>query len=205
MEVFFLGIGTGILISMMLGTVFFALIQNSIDNGYKSGLVIALGVVCSDLFFISMAVLGTSFLPDIPKMPFYSSLLGGLLLLIFGLVSIFRTNPKLVYPKTKLGHLGYYFTTGFLLNVLNPVNFLIWVALVAKLRSEYSYSEGQIYFYLASSLLGIFIAEGLISFLAQKLQRLFTPKLLHRINQLTGVIFVVFSFRLFYGAFFLYF
>ena len=36
----------------MLGTVFFCLIQNSIDNGFKSGYFIATGVIVSDLLLI---------------------------------------------------------------------------------------------------------------------------------------------------------
>ncbi|GAB4488011.1 MAG: LysE family transporter [Raineya sp.] len=196
-----LGFGTGIALSLMLGTVFFALIQNSVDFGYKSGIFIALGVVASDVFFISIALLGTSYLPEIPKMPFYSSLVGASLLIILGLVGFFKKNPKLVYPKTKFGNLMYYFGTGFLLNVLNPVNFFFWAAIVTYLRTEkFFLIHEQIVFFIAC-LAAIFSAEVGIAYFASRLRRFFTSLFLRRVNQVSGLIFLGFGIKLLYDAF----
>ena len=59
------GLIAGILLCLTFGTVFFALIQTSIERGYRSGVQIALGVVASDAFFIFTAIFGTAFLPQI--------------------------------------------------------------------------------------------------------------------------------------------
>jgi len=199
-DAIFSGLGTGIVLSLMLGTVFFALIQNSVDFGYKSGIFIALGVIISDVFFISVAILGTSFLPDMPRMPFYSSFLGGILLIMLGLVSIFKKNPKLVYPKTKFGNLMYYFSTGFLLNALNPINFFFWVAVVAYLQTEKFFPLLEQVVFFASCLSAIFATEVSISYFASRLRKLFTPLVLRRINQISGLIFVSFGIKLLYDA-----
>ncbi len=200
----FYGLGTGIVLSLMLGTVFFALIQNSVDNGYKSGFYIATGVVASDLLFITAAVLGTSALPEIPGLPFYTSLLGGILLIVMGFFSVFRQNPRIVYPQTRFGNITYYFTTGFLLNVLNPVNFFFWVAIATQIRSEELFTMPQQVLFFAGCLTAIFLSEIGISFSAFKLKRWFTPGVLLTINRITGVIFTGFGLRLLYGAFFIY-
>ena len=199
-DAIFSGFGTGIILSLMLGTVFFALVQNSVDFGYKSGIFIALGVIISDIFFISAAILGTSFLPDMPRIPFYSSFLGGTLLIILGLVSIFKRNPKLVYPKTKFGNLMYYFSTGFLLNALNPINFFFWVAIVAYLRTEKLFALPKQIVFFASCLSAVFATEITISYFASRLRKLFTPLVLRRINQVSGLIFVGFGIKLLYDA-----
>lgn len=196
----FSGFGTGIVLSLMLGTVFFALIQNSVDFGYKSGILIALGVIISDVFFISAAALGTSLLPDMPQLPFYSSLLGGLLLITLGLVSIFKKNPKIVYPKTKFGNLMYYFSTGFLLNALNPVNFFFWVAIVTYLRTEKFFATTEQIVFFASCLLAVFATEVGIAYFASRLRKFFTSLVLRRINQVSGIIFVSFGIKLLYDA-----
>ena len=47
------GLATGFVLSMMLGTVFFALIRNSISFGYTTGVWIALGVILCDSMLIS--------------------------------------------------------------------------------------------------------------------------------------------------------
>lgn len=196
------GLGTGFVFSLMLGTVFFALIQNSIDHGYKSGIVIALGVVISDMLFVSAAVFGTSFLPVIPHFAMISSLVGGVLLLSMGLVSILKDKPNLKYPTTKLGNFSYYLVTGFLLNILNPLNFLIWVAVATRIKTEYLFDLNHQIIFFISCLAAIFSTEVGISYTASKLKKLFTVKVLKVINQVTGFIFVIFSFKLFYEAFY---
>jgi L-lysine exporter family protein LysE/ArgO len=180
------------------------LIQNSVDNGYKSGLYIASGVIISDCLFITAAVLGTSILPDIPRLPFYSSLLGGILLIAMGIISIVQKNPKLMYPQTRLGNITYYFTTGFLLNILNPVNFFFWVAIATQIKSEKMFSMPQQVLFFAGCLTSIFLSETGISFSAFKLKNWFTPRVLRAINLVTGIIFIGFGLRLLYGAFYTY-
>ena len=54
-EAFGLGFSYGIGLSLMLGTVFFALIKFGLSNGYKAGLAIAAGVIASDILFILLA------------------------------------------------------------------------------------------------------------------------------------------------------
>ncbi|NBA89212.1 LysE family transporter [Emticicia sp. CRIBPO] len=198
------GLATGTVLSLMLGTVFFALIQNSVDNGYKSGLFIASGVVLSDCLFITAAILGTSALPDIPRLPFYSSLLGGILLIFLGVISIVQKDPKIVYPKTRLGNITYYFTTGFLLNILNPVNFFFWVAIATQIKSEKMFTFSQQVIFFTGCLAAIFLSEVGISFSAYKLKSWFTPKVLQMINRVTGVIFAGFGLKLLYEAFYTY-
>jgi threonine/homoserine/homoserine lactone efflux protein len=200
LEAIVYGFGTGIVLSLMLGTVFFALIQNSVDYGYKSGVLIASGVIFSDILFISGALLGTSYLPNIPNLSFYTSLVGGGLLIVLGFISILKKDPKIAYPKTKLGNIVYYFTTGFLLNVLNPVNFFFWVAIATKLTSE-NYTQTEKILFFVGCLLAIFSTEVGISFSASKLRKLFTAKVLRGINVVSGIVFVGFGIKLLYDAF----
>jgi threonine/homoserine/homoserine lactone efflux protein len=197
------GFGTGIVLSLMLGTVFFALIQNSVDFGYRSGMLIASGVIVSDILFISGALLGTSLLPNIPHLAFYASLLGGVLLIGLGMVSILKKNPKLAYPETRFGNFIYYFTTGFLLNALNPVNFFFWVAIATKLTTE-NYTQGEKVIFFAACLSAIFLTEAGISFFASKLRKLFTSSVLRAINVVSGIAFIAFGAKLLYEAYMAY-
>ena len=54
-EILMYGFLTGMVMSVMLGTVFFALVQNSIDYGFRTGIFIALGVIASDLLLITLS------------------------------------------------------------------------------------------------------------------------------------------------------
>ena len=55
------GFVTGMALSLMLGTVFFSLLRNSLQYGYKSGFFIASGVILCDVIFISLALLSEGF------------------------------------------------------------------------------------------------------------------------------------------------
>ena len=55
------GLLTGAILSIMLGTVFFSLIKNSLSSGFKTGVYIAIGVILCDVIFITLAILSTEF------------------------------------------------------------------------------------------------------------------------------------------------
>ena len=193
---FFYGAATGLAMSLMLGTVFFLLIQNSIDNGYRGGILIALGVITSDTLMITLSAFGASFLPTVPRLSTYASLAGGVLLLTLGFVSLFKESPRLVYPATRLGNLVYCFSSGFVLNGINPANFFIWVAVTANLRANLHYSPTQTLLFFLGCLAAIFFTEVGVSVSADRLKRYFTPRILMGINKVSGSAFVVLGLRL---------
>ncbi len=197
---FLYGLGTGMVLSLTLGTVFFILIQNSIDNGYKGGILIALGVITSDAVLITLSVFGTSMLPPVNHAETIVSLAGGLLLLIMGLNSWFKKKARISYPRTKLGNLVYFFTTGFVLNLLNPANFFSWVAITAYVNASLGYSNAQISVYFVGCLLAIFLTEVAISVFADRLKRYFTPKVLLYVNRISGSVFLFFGLRLLWSV-----
>lgn len=186
----FYGFGTGILLCLTFGTVFFALMQNSVDNGYKSGLKIAFGVVVCDTLFVTSALFGTSYLPKVEGLENILTLVGVIFLTVMGLVNIFKGTPRLVYPQTRFGNFIYYFTTGFLLNGLNPINFISWVTLAALLRTKFHYTHDQQITFMAASLVAIFLTESALAISAHKLKRFFTPRVATIFNRTTGVVFL---------------
>ncbi len=186
----FYGFGTGILLCLTFGTVFFALMQNSVDNGYKSGLKIAFGVVVCDTLFVISALFGTSYLPKLEGVENALTLVGVIFLTVMGLVNIFKGTPRLVYPQTRFGNFLYYFTTGFLLNGLNPINFISWVTLAALLRTKFHYTLTEQKTFMGASLAAIFLTESALAISAHKLKRFFTPRVAPIFNRTTGVVFL---------------
>lgn len=192
---FFYGLGWGTVLSLMLGTVFFTLIQSSIDNGYKSGALIALGVVFSDILFIAVAAFGVSFIPNISHLSFYGYLLGGIMLVVMGIASFFKKPQTPTYPKTGIGGVLFYTSKGFFLNVLNPVNFFAWVALATQLK-VIGYQQDRMLVFFVGCLLAIFLMEVIISIFADKLKKYFSNKVLQIINYVSGSVFFAFGISL---------
>lgn len=191
-----LGFLTGVALCLTFGTVFFALIQNSVDNGYKAGLTITAGVVLGDLIYVTFALLGTSMIPHSKELEPILALIGVIFLIVLGLFNIIKGTPRIAYPKTKFGNYAYYFTTGFLLNALNPINFVSWVTIAAYLRHSLQYTPNQQVVFMAFALVGVAVAEASLAIFAHKLKRLFTPKVALAFNRVTGVVFIVVALRL---------
>jgi len=183
------GFSSGAAMCLMLGTVFFALIQNSVDNGYRSGLKISFGVVVSDAVFIFFAVFGTAFLPRFEYFDVYLRCGSAALLLVLGGQSLFRQTPRVAYPDSRFGNFLYYFGTGFLLNALNPANFVIWVSVAAYLKGVEGYDLTLQASYFGASLLAIFSTQTLISVFAYRLKRYFNERVLALLNTLSGLVF----------------
>jgi L-lysine exporter family protein LysE/ArgO len=186
----------GVALCFTFGTVFFSLIQNSVDNGYKAGLIITAGVVIGDAIYVTFALLGTSMIPHSAELEPVLALVGVLFLLVFGLLNIVRGTPRIAYPKTKFGNYAYYFTTGFLLNALNPINFVSWVAIAAGLRRTLGYTMTQQVVFMIFALVGVAAAESAIAVYAHRLKRFFTPKVALLFNRITGFVFIGTALRL---------
>ncbi|WP_460947779.1 LysE family translocator [Spirosoma daeguense] len=181
----------GVALCLTFGTVFFALIQNSVDNGFRSGLKMVMGVIVGDIIFVIAALVGTSFIPKIQGFENLMAIVGVIFLVALGLVNILKGTPRLAYPKTRFGNFVYYFSTGFFLNALNPVNFVAWVAIVAYIRSHLHYTEAQQYAFMIASLVGVFATESALAYYANRLKRLFTPRVVKIFNRTTGVVFLI--------------
>ncbi|HLK98785.1 MAG TPA: LysE family transporter [Hymenobacter sp.] len=184
------GFLVGVALCLTFGTVFFALIQNSVDNGFRSGMKIVFGVIVGDALFVLAALLGTSFIPKVQGFEHLMAFVGVLFLTAMGLVNILKGTPRLAYPKTRLGNAVYYVTTGFLLNALNPINFVSWVTIVAYIRSHLHYNIAQQYGFMGASLLGVFVTEMALAYYAHRLKRLFTPRVVTIFNRTTGFMFL---------------
>jgi threonine/homoserine/homoserine lactone efflux protein len=186
------GLITGMVMSIMLGTVFFALVQNSIDRGFKSGISIAMGVILSDIILISTAYFNSTLIPQGGITEMIVRICGAVFLIVYG-INNFRHNRKLSYPVTRAGRIFYFMRTGFLLNLLNPGNFIGWVVVTTNINQVAHYSPHQCFAYYTAALSAIFGMEVLISFGAATLKRFISESLLNYINYTVGVLFIGFA------------
>ena len=201
LQALFYGTLTGIALCLTFGTVFFSLVQNSVDNGFRTGVKIAFGVFVCDIIFVFFAIFGTAFLPDVSGFQQWIAAAGIIFLLVLGFNNFINGQPQIAYPKTRFGNLLYYFTTGFLLNGLNPVNFITWVTIATYIRSNLHYHMGQVVLFFGASVIAVFVVECVIAFYANRLKRLFTPKVVKIFNRVTGVVFILIACQIAYTSF----
>ena len=190
----------GFLLCFTFGPVFFRLIQTSIDTGYKRGFLIAMGVTVADAMLMFFAVFGTSYLPQLAYFDDAISIIGASILFTLGFISIFKQKTQIIYPTSKIGSFLYYFTSGIFLNLLNPSNYLAVFGTSAYLVAKGMSLNERIVFFVFS-LLATIAAESLIAFYAHKMKRFLTGKVLRRINQAAGLIFIISGLIIIYRQF----
>lgn len=184
------GFFSGILLSLGFGSVFFALIQTSIDHGYKAGIKIASGVLIGDFLLIALAIWGTSFLPNIPDFELYSRLIGFVLLVGLGLAQ-FRKSGGFSHKAAEVRLVAYiyFIAKGFVLNVINPVNFFAWVILSASLKT-YQFTLFEEMTALGVCLFMIFVCESGMALFAHKIKQRLSDNTVSYIKKGSGIVFL---------------
>jgi L-lysine exporter family protein LysE/ArgO len=189
---FMSGLGTGFVLSLMLGTVFFALINNSVNYGYKTGWSMAVGVLMSDIIFIAICVFGIEHIKKLRTFDTEIGLIGGALVVVLGLYQVLNHKPSTrIREFSKTGSITFFISQGFLLNTLNPFNLVSWLAINTYVVSVYRFTLGKLILFFCGCLVAVGIAELLISFYSGLLSRKLTPIFLEQINRWTGWLFVV--------------
>jgi threonine/homoserine/homoserine lactone efflux protein len=195
------GMLLGLLLAVMIGPVFFSLIQNSIEKGFAAGAYMAIGIVVSDALYILIAYFGISQLVDVPIFQFILGLAGGLILLIFGFYSFFKPlkRPKRMIEAS--GNRWRQISKGFMLNGINPFVLLFWIGVVGIVTINKEYNSYESLWFFVGILIVVFVTDLLKSYLANRLSNFLTIRLMRRLNQLVGIALAIFSTRLFYHAF----
>lgn len=197
------GVLFGLLLAILIGPVFFALIQTSIEKGFSSGVGMAVGIAISDSMYVLIASLSVAALSNSQNFQIWLGLLGGFILVGFGLVNFFKKVKEDPSLKTVRGGAGNWIRQvgkGFLLNGINPFVFLFWVGIASMVTLNFQYSmEMKVLFYCAI-ILTVLLLDFVKAFAANKLRALLSPRFLNWMNRIVGLALVLFSLRLFYFA-----
>lgn len=193
------GVGLGLTLAILTGPAFFALLQTSIRNGYKSGIAFALGVFVSDATLILLSYFGTLQLFNDPKNNFIVGLIGGTILIMFGFFNVFQKKPlEIKEGGTKLENmipqkasLPIAALKGFAINMINPFVILFWIGVVSVESTRYEFSGIDVFSIFCAALLTVLATDILKSMAAQKITGFLNPKILLWINRIAGVILII--------------
>lgn len=184
----------GLAISVAPGAAFLGIIQTSLNNGFKSGILFALGIALSDMILIGLCLWGTASIMHNPTAKLIFSILGGIILIGYGLVTFFNRKRSVktrhqeeVLNSTRSDRLGRlkYPMQGFAFNITNPFVWILWLGI-----SPYSGTNIHLQFlFFACILFTIFCIDMLKSFFAGKLKKAITYEVAFIINRIVGVIF----------------
>jgi threonine/homoserine/homoserine lactone efflux protein len=210
MDFFIQAFSIGFLLSVMVGPIFFLLLETSITKGFRSALALDFGVLVSDIVYVLIAVMFVEQIKGLiagNKLMF--SMIGGAIFVIYGMISLFKKvalldSQKLegidASPENSRQHNNtkdYVFLglKGFVLNFANPMVFFYWVSVasVANNAVPDENSTTWAFVFLGVVLLTFFSVDVLKIIAAKKIRPLVNQTLLNGLNRLIGIVFTLFG------------
>lgn len=192
------GIGAGILFSFLTGPVFFSMIKTSIEKGFKAGFSLAIGVILSDIIFISLTIFSSQYVNYKSEYFEYIGLVGGLFLLGVGLYYLFNT-VKVNYDITEIAKVKKrgYVLKGFLMCLLSPTTLMFWVMVggIISVQLHYNMAE-KIAFFIVAMITQLTV-DGFKTYYAAKLRYRIKEKTIQNLNRIAGAVILIFAIRLF--------
>lgn len=205
MQFFLQAIGIGFLLSVMVGPVFFILLETSITKGIRAALALDIGVFISDILYILFAL---SFVDQISSInsgenKLIFGFIGGSIFIIYGTFYFFKKSKMVdltleaentskevaAAPKDYL-LLG---LKGFILNIANPAVIFYWLSilsLAAQSVPDNTKNPNTWILLFLSILLGTYFSIDVLKvFTAKRLRTLVNQNLLNALNILIGLIF----------------
>ncbi len=199
MEIIIKGFLTGCVLSIMIGPVFFVLLETSIKRGVKAAVAFDLGVLLNDIVYIFIAYFFYNQVEELSQGENNSlvRIIGGALFGVYGIYQFFKkvddgaVEDVFNLNVRKRDYL-LLVVKGFLLNLANPLVVFYWFS-VMTLGAGYSkgadHEYGMLIFFV--TILTTFFSIDFLKILgAKQLQPLVTHKRLNQLNRLIGIIFV---------------
>ena len=202
MPPFINGLIFGLIFLLALGPAFFALIQTSIQQGFKKAIFLAIGVSVSDSFYVLIVLFGFAKVFDGDDFKFWMAIFGSGMLLGYAFYSWFKT-PKIFNEEANGAETNYgkIFLKGLLLNGLNPFIVVSWATWVSTITVNFNYEFGKQVQFFAGMLITILSMDVGKAFIAHRLKHLITVKFVKGMNRSIAIVLLLFTVRLVYYLF----
>ena len=194
------GLTLGIVLAISVGPVIFTIIKQSLVNGKEGGFCFVAGVWLSDIVLV---VLSNAFSEAVRRLMEYKQSLGiagGAFLVAMGVFYIFFKKIKLqpaggVIERFRKRDMAKIFSSGFLINTLNPNVFFFWLGWAGAFSTRYDFEQRIVIFAVC---VGLNVVADIIKvFMAGRLRRHLTLHTLSVINRISGMILIGFGIALF--------
>jgi threonine/homoserine/homoserine lactone efflux protein len=198
------GLGLGLLLSISVGPIVFAIIKLSLKFGHKAGYAFVAGVSMSDILLVVLGNAAAELVRTAMQFENYIAGAGAALLFLMGTWSLlFRKDPvmdnsdlALEFRKRDIARFG---LQGFFMNSLNPAPIFFWLTTVTAFAYLPLDERLVLFAGCLAMVLGIDILKVL---LAGKIRSLLTPTTLHRINQFSALVLIGFGLAIVIGLWF---
>jgi threonine/homoserine/homoserine lactone efflux protein len=184
----------GFFLSFMVGPVFFVLLQTSAIKGFRAAITFDLGVFLADILFILLAYFSSfQLLENLSNQPGLY-VFGGVILLIYGLVTFFKVDKNEIpdeSKKIKKSDFFGLFIKGFLLNFINIGVLVFWLGIIIIFGPSLDNQPSRFFTFFATVLLSYFVTDIFKILLAKQLKKKLTAKRIFLVKKVIGIILII--------------
>jgi len=204
---FITAIYLGVLLSFMIGPVFFVLIETSVTKGFRAALVFDFGVFFADICFILLTYFSSyQFIEKIKDEPCIF-VFGGATMVLYGIISYLKlkgSNYKNIMQSLQEKKYFYLFGKGFLLNFINIGVLGFWFMIFIVISPIMDMNPNRIFTFFSVILSAYFVADIGKILVAKKLKNKLTPINIRKIKKITSVFLIIFGIAIILQAWFPY-
>lgn len=201
-------IGLSLALVMGFGPSFFTLIQTSINRGFKSAMLLDLGIILNDIMIVFLMMMtNLQFNITDEKNIIYAGISAGIILIIFG-IHTFSLSPQKIINMSENNNKTIekmnekfndepswfvYISKGFVINIFNPFVWIFWITCVATASSNYGGNKHSLILFFIGIFSTVLFFDIIKAAGAYSLKKFFTENMLKRLNQITGIALVLFG------------
>lgn len=194
------GIQFGIVLTFLVGPVFFTIIQTGAERGFAKGALVALGVSISDAFYVVVCYLGLISLIESPTFRDKMAYVGGGILILFGLYHLIIKSRKSIRQEGRVAteSKSYrYVLKGFFINAFSPMVPILWIGYISIASIDLKLvKDSDFAIFFAAMLITVLLTDLAKAYLAGKLSTLITPKRMMWMNVIVGIALLIYGVRL---------
>ena len=181
----------GLLLSLMIGPVFFVLMETSATKGFRAGLSVDLGVIIADIVFITIAYFSSyQLIEDLSNQPGLF-VLGGMIISIYGLILYFKKKVETKEVKANKGTYLALAVKGFLLNFINVGVLVFWLVVVIVVVPSLDNNTNRVITFFTTVIAVYFSIDIIKILLAKQLKKKLTDAKIVMAKKILGVILVI--------------
>ena len=193
----------GLVLSVLAGPIFFIYIQVASEKGFRAALAVGIGAWLSDLLFIILVTLGVgSFISLIEwdGFKFWFALFGGIMLISFGISTIYIANRKKLKIKNKIpvtNNKNYInlFLKGFSINSFNPFVALFWLGtmgILTALIDNKIPDTTQKFNFFGSIYIVVVVTDIIKMYLSKKIKHILkSPSAIYNLQKVIGIVLIL--------------
>lgn len=214
---------TGITVSFLIGPLLFMIVQASLERGFRAGFSIGAGIWLGDAMYVLATWQFLRYFEKVVNLPHfavYAGLIGGILLIAFGVANFWTGKQKQYFGKKKPEENAvsegvdllikqvtaempvqnktylHFFFKGFFINLINPFTIFFWLGLSSAVVVPSGWNDAQAADYFIGLFAALIFFDCMKAYGAKKVRKWLTPEHILKARRGIGLALICFGLAL---------